>query len=212
MRGLAAFAQLRTYTFHIYKAEVTEPVDSIYLRIRRSCDWTYAVICTIGFFLFSWAAVWARDLTPQDLIGIRFEKLVAALLQLIGPTGFRTVTGLMAAVTGAIAIGAIWRLRDPRFSLTATNSGLVFHPSICSRPLAWSDVEKITITSGKPKKFSIKLRYRYLSLYMPLSSRTVEIPLMVSGWKYRQAQKNISQMKRWSREELLAQSVPSKVR
>ena len=180
--------------------ETKAPIGpAITLRIRRSCDWAYVLVCGLGCPLFFWAAIWA-DFAEGDFTGMKFEALVNLLFQIIGPIGFNIVAAIFAAVTGAVAIGAVWRLRDPSPTLVAGPVALEFHRTIYHRAIPWNEIEAVRITSGRPTQLEIKLSHRIISFYKPLTSRSVQIPLMVTDWTYRQAEKNVREMRRWKRE------------
>lgn len=180
--------------------ETKAPIGpDITLRIRRSCDWAYVLVCGLGCPLFFWAAIWA-DFAEDDFTGMQFEAAVKLLFQIIGPIGFNIVAAIFAAVTGAVAIGAVWRLRDPSPSLIARPGALELHRTIYHRAIPWNEIEAVSITKDRPTKLEFKLSRRIISFYSPLSSRRVQIPLMITDWTYRQARKNVVQMRRWKRE------------
>lgn len=176
-----------------------ELAGTFVLRIKRSCEWTYVIVGFLGFVLFSWGIIDFRDLSLESLEGARFGQLAIALFYIIGPNGFRIIAVVVAALSGATCGGAYWRLRDSRPSLTANSDGLTFHPSIFPRPLRWSEVQNVEITADRPTQLRIYLPHRALSLYLPTSGTSVRIPIMVTGWTYREARQRVGQMNRWRR-------------
>lgn len=178
----------------------------IHLRIRRSCNWTYVIICGLGCPLFFWGSIWGFvDLTDSDLTGVQLEAAVKLVFQVIGPIGFQVISAIGAAVTGAVGIGALWRLRDPSPTLVAGPAALELHRTIYHRAIPWNEIEAVRITTGRPTQLEFKLSHRIISFYKPLTSRSVRIPLMVTDWTYRQAEKNVREMRRWKRESAKGQ-------
>ena len=177
------------------------PADQIEMGISKVSEVIYIVTCGLAFPSLLWAAIFGfADLTPEGLSGIKFEGPVVLLLSVIGPLGFQLIAGAVALMTGAVGMGAVWRLRDPRPTLIANASGLVFHPSLYPRVLLWHEIERISLTQGRATQFRFVLLHWKLTLHTPVPTKRIDIALVACRLSYRQAERNMRLMRRWQRE------------
>lgn len=192
----------------VEEADADAPVE---LRWRTSSEWLLAVCYAIASLGSAWAAVWGlANLTESDLRGGRLAGLFEALFRLIGPLGFRLGVAVVAVWTGALAVGALWRLRDALPAFTADANGMVFHPSIHRGALAWSDVERIDITEGRQPELVFRLKRRFWSLYVPLTGRSIDLILTAFVMSDREVENLLRRMRRWQRAGLHALSKDEK--
>ena len=181
----------------VEEADADAPVE---LRWRTSSEWLLAVCYAIASLGSAWAAVCGfANLTENDLRGGRFAGLFEALFRLIGPLGFRLGVAVVALWTGALAAGALWRLRDSVPAFTADAKGVVFHPSIHRGALEWSDVERIDITGGKQPELMFRLKRRFWSLYVPQTGRSIGLILRAFVVSDREMESLLHRMRRWQR-------------
>jgi hypothetical protein len=177
------------------------PPEQIAIRFNTSADVTYCVCCAIGFPGLLWAAIWGfADLQLKDLGGMRLQALAELAFTLIGPFGFRFIAGIFALIACAVGLGAAWRLADRRPALIASASGLVFHPSLCRRPLSWPEIDRISLTLGGATRFRFALRRWNVSLYAPVPGKRIDLALVACGLSYGKAEDNLLLMRRWQRE------------
>lgn len=90
---------------------------------------------------------------------------------------------LTAALSGIViwlcarGFGALLRMLDRRPILVADLDGLRFDPTLCRKPVPWSDVRRIraTIAWKGPNKLIFDLRRRIWATESPLTARQVNI-------------------------------------
>lgn len=173
----------------------------IELRIKKSTEWTVAVLGLIFFFSCAWAVfIGFVDLSANDFRGMRSEALIGLLFSFFGAGGFRLLAAFAGVCSGAVAIGALWRLNDSRPSLLASPDSFWLHPSILGRDVGWADLADIRITRGSPTQLSLVFTKHHISLYSPIPSRKVRIPIVATGWSYRTAETNLRSFRKWRRD------------
>src|SRR5690348_6682558 len=168
---------LRTFAWPSILAPMSTAPARVEIRTRAGSDWTPVVV---GLVIFLDAAFVLATSSASDWAtpaGTRGEWLVLFVDREFGVTAVRLLVGVLGLAFGMVGLGALWRLKDGRRALSADADGIRFHPSLCPKPVPWSDVESVTLAGSRPAKVEVRLKRRFWSLARPFTSSSVELNL-----------------------------------